>query len=80
MIGDLVERVAEETSKRNPLDALWACLACWWKGRMGDLRHIGTAPVASSLRCPSCGSDDLAPADGSVHDLPAYHGPIGTRH
>lgn len=63
----------------NPLEALWACLACYWKGMFQQMRHEGTIERPNVL-CPVCGSDDVHQADGSILHVKAYFGEIGTRH
>lgn len=63
----------------NPLEAMWACLICWWKGMFQQLRHEGTIE-RPNVRCPVCGSDDVHPADGAVVHVAAYFGEIGTKH
>jgi len=79
-MNEIVKRIDAEIGAADPLSTVWACLMCWWKGRIGKMRVAGDAPLASALRCPSCGSDNVHPADGTVRDLPAYYGPIGTKH
>lgn len=41
----------------DPLDQIWTCLTCFWKGRAGELI------ARDAVRCPRCSSDNIHPTD-----------------
>ncbi len=56
----------------NHVEAIWACLVCYYKGR------FGTFEVREGFYCPKCLSTDIHPVGQPPMILVAYGGKIGT--
>jgi Zn finger protein HypA/HybF involved in hydrogenase expression len=54
----------------DPLDKVWACLDCYWKGRLGE--------CDVDYSCPQCRGTNVQAADGAEYKLERYSGEIGT--
>lgn len=59
------------------LDAIWCCMACSSKFRMGELIAVPGANEFG-VGCPKCRSGDLQRAGGETVAVPEYRGEIGT--
>ena len=63
--------------RANYLDSIWACLDCYWKDRLANVKVSKRA--GSPFLCPRCFSENLHPAYKDVVTLTRYEGAIGTR-
>lgn len=55
----------------NPLDQIWACLDCYWKGRVGE--------CDIDFSCPKCRGLNVHRAEGEARALDQYFGEIGSK-
>lgn len=70
---DYCAKCHAENERTSPLRDRWACLTCSTTFECGS---IICGP--QGWKCPNCKSTDLTTADGA-HEIPEYHGEIGTK-